>query len=96
MIVLPTDIHDDEYEGLSDTFARACRAADRDRAAREQFTSFRQRDRDHLPASTTQAIDWLLKYTDEQRLENFIAGRSAAEIAKIHDYIRGKLNADHS
>ena len=94
--VTPADIVDDEYEGLSGTFARACREADRDRARREQILPFRQRDRDHLPTSTRQAIDWLLKYADEQRLEKFIAGRPAAEIAKINDYVRGKLNADHS
>jgi hypothetical protein len=29
-------------------------------------------------------------------LEKFIEGRPVAEITKIHDYIRGKLNADHS
>jgi hypothetical protein len=89
------DIVADEYEGVSSTFARACREADRDRAKRKQILPFRQPDRDHLPTSTKQAIDWLLKHADEQRLEKFIAGRPAAEIAKIHDYIGGKLNADH-
>jgi len=80
----------DEYEGLSSTFARACRAADRERAARGQVLPFWQRDRDHLPVSTRQAIDWLLKYADEHHLRSFLEKRSEQELQRIERYISWK------
>jgi hypothetical protein len=85
-----TDIESDEYEGLSSTFARACHEADRDHARREQILPFRQRNRDHLPTSTRQVIDWLLKLNDADRLRNFIEGRSSEQAGKIIAYIEGK------
>lgn len=85
------DIDADEYEGLSGTFARACRTADRNRTTPGQkIPPFRPRDRDHLPASTSQAIDWLLKYADEQRLRSFLEGRSEQELQRIERYISWK------
>jgi hypothetical protein len=84
------DIDADEYEGLSGTFARACRTADRNRTTPGQILPFRPRDRDHLPASTSQAIDWLLKYADEQRLRSFLEGRSEQELQRIERYISWK------
>jgi len=88
--VTPADIVDDEYQGLSGTFARACREADRERATSGQILPFRQRDRNHLPTSTRQAIDWLLKYADEQRLRGFLEGRSEDELQRIERYISWK------
>jgi hypothetical protein len=41
-----SDIDADEYEGLSGTFARACRTADRNRTTPGQILPFRPRDRD--------------------------------------------------
>jgi hypothetical protein len=80
-----------DYDTLSGTFSSACREAD---AARRNP---RPRTRgDSLPTSTCDGVDWLLKYYDEQRLEKFIEGRPAAEIARIHDYIRIKLDGSHS
>ena len=84
------DIDADEYEGRSGTFARACRTADRNRTTPGQILPFRQRDRDHLPASTKQAIDWLLKYADEQRLRSFLERRSEQELQRIERYISWK------
>jgi hypothetical protein len=72
----------DDYDGLSSTFASAC--------ARPRAHG------DSLATSTCITIDWLLKYCDEQRLEKFIERRPAAEIARIHDYIRIKLDGSHS
>jgi hypothetical protein len=90
MSIADSDIDADEYGALSSTFARACREADQDRARREQILPFRQRDRDHLPTSTKQAIDWLLKFADEQRLRNFLEGRSEEELQRIEQYISWK------
>jgi hypothetical protein len=81
----------DDCDVLSSTFASACRKAD---AARRNP---RPRTRgDSLPTSTAEAVDWLLKFGDEQRLGKFITGRPTAEIARIHDYVRIKLNGSHS
>jgi hypothetical protein len=69
----------------------ACRQADAERRNPRPLAR-----RDSLPTSTAETIDWLLKYCDEQRLQKFIEGRPATEIAIIHDYIRIKLNGSHS
>jgi hypothetical protein len=89
------DIEVDEYEGLSSTFARACRTADRNRTTPGQVLPFRQRDGDHLPTSTKQAIDWLLKHADEQRLRGFLERRSEEELQRIERYIHGKNHNEH-
>jgi hypothetical protein len=69
------------------TFAAACRHADRAPQARRRY----QRSPDHLPEATLQAIAFLLKQDDMARLEKFIADRPQAEIAKIREYLRGKI-----
>jgi hypothetical protein len=79
-----------EYDTLSGLFAEACREADAGRRP------VRRPGGDSLRTSTRITIDWLLKHCDEQRLEKFIEGRPAAEIARIHDYIGMKLNGSHS
>jgi hypothetical protein len=68
-----------EYGTLSGSFAEACQKAEAGRRP------VRRPGGDSLPTSTRITIDWLLKYCDEQRLEKFIEGRPAAEIARIHD-----------
>jgi hypothetical protein len=80
-----------EYDDLSSTFASACRKADAER----RNPHLRARG-DSLPTSMCITLDWLLRYCEEQRLEKFIEGRPAAEIARIHDYIGMKLNGSHS
>jgi hypothetical protein len=47
--------------------------------------------RDSLPtASTCIALDWLLRYCDDERLRKFLEGRPEAELAKIKNYIAWK------
>jgi hypothetical protein len=84
------DIDADEHEGLSGTFARERRTADRNRTTLGQILPFRQRDGDHLAASTKQTIDWLLKYADERRLRSFLERRSEQELQRIERYISWK------
>jgi hypothetical protein len=77
---------DDEYEGLSSTFARACRIADEQQrrrlaAQKPASTSYR------VPESTVDAVAYLLREGDSQRLNKFLAGRSATECAAIMDQI---------
>jgi hypothetical protein len=74
-----------EYDNLSSTFASACRKADAERR------NLRARLRvDSLPTSTRITIDWLLTYCDEQRLRNFLDGRSEVELERIEHYIAWK------
>ena len=81
-----------EYDTLSGSFAEASRKADTERTNPRPLP----RAVGPLPTSTRITIDWLLKYCDEQRLQKFIEGRPTAEIARIHDDIRMKLNGSHS
>ena len=72
------DIDADEHEGLSGTFARERRTADRNRTTLGQILPFRQRD------------GWLLKYADERRLRSFLERRSEQELQRIERYISWK------
>jgi hypothetical protein len=77
----------DEYEGLSGTFANACREADR--AFRKQQSSKPSAS----PAkSTLDAIDYLLREKDEARLKEFLGGRSRSEAEKLLAYIERKTS----
>jgi hypothetical protein len=71
---------------IGSTFVDACRQADREHQARP--TSGRPNR--HLPESLRQAIDYLLRENDADRLKKFLAGRSQAETQKILAYIEGK------
>jgi hypothetical protein len=75
----------DDYDGLSSTFARACRQADAERRNPRP-----RAHKDSLPTSTGKAVDWLLKFGDERRLRNFLEGRSEAELERIERYIAWK------
>jgi hypothetical protein len=75
-----------EYDALSGSFAEACRKAD----AEGRPTRARRLVGDRPPTCTCDAIDWLLKYCDEQRLRNFLEGRSEAELERIERYIAWK------
>jgi hypothetical protein len=75
----------DDYDGLSSTFASACRKADAERRNPRPPAT-----RDSLPTSTRITIDWLLRYCDEQRLRNFLKGRSEAQLERIERYIAWK------
>ena len=74
----------DEYEGLSSTFAKACREADR--AFRKQQSHQPSAKQDRLPKSTLVAIDWVLSLKDEHLLRSFLKGRSEEELQKIERY----------
>jgi hypothetical protein len=78
---------DDEYEHLSSTFARACRVADeqhRRRTAAQKPASTTYR----VPESTVEAVAYLLREGDSQRLEKFLEGRSTTECDAIMEQIR--------
>ena len=79
--------YDDDYDWLSGSFARACRDADRQR--QDQEISARP-PVDKLPASTRQAVEWLLKNNDAERLNKFIAEHSPSDAQFIVAYIKGR------
>jgi hypothetical protein len=80
------DVFEVAADGLSTTFARACREADAERRPARA----RRPVGDRPPTSTGKAVDWLLKFGDEQSLRNFLEGRPEAELAKIKNYIAWK------
>jgi hypothetical protein len=77
----------DEYEGLSGTFANACREVDR--AFRKQQSS---KPSPSPAKSTLDAIDYLLREKDEARLREFLEGRSKSEAQKLLAYIERKTS----
>jgi hypothetical protein len=83
------DVFEVAADGLSSTFARACREADAERRNPRPRTR-----EDSLPTSTVEAIDWLLRYCDGERLRKFLEGRPEAELAKIKNYIAWKNTND--
>jgi hypothetical protein len=80
----------DEYEGLSSTFANACREADR--AFRKQQSSQSPAKPDGSAKSTLDAIDYLLREGDEARLKEFLEGRSKSEAEKLLAHIERKTS----
>jgi hypothetical protein len=86
-----TDIaepHDeDEYEGLTSSFAKACREADeRARAQRK-----RQRDhpeKPHVAETTLAAAQHLVREGDAERLRAWLARHSPEERQAIHQHLR--------
>jgi hypothetical protein len=85
----PNGDYDGNYEGLSSTFARACRAADaRVRARRE-----RQRDhpeKPHVAETTLEALEFLVKQRDPERLRAWLSTHSAEERAAILQHLERK------
>jgi hypothetical protein len=80
--------YDDRHDGLSSSFARACRDADREHRRTRRPPA--QRPVNRLPESTRQAVEWLLKHNDADRLKKFIAEHSPSEAQVIVGYIKGR------
>ena len=81
-----------EYEELSDTFADACREADRKYRQLRARQSSGDPHRSRLPKSTADAIDWLLAQRDEQRIQKFLQGRTREDLTSIRNYILWKTS----
>jgi hypothetical protein len=81
---------DDEYEGLSTSFTRACRAADQQQRDRSKP---RQRTQDYIPASTLMAVEYLLQQDDPQRLQSWLMAHTQAERIAILDHIKRKARS---
>lgn len=76
----------DDYDGLSGSFAGACREADRER--RPVRRPSRKPVNGQLPESTRQAVDWLLKNNDAVRLNRFVAEHSLSDAQVLVAYIK--------
>ena len=79
-----------ECEELSDTFASACREADREHRQHRARQSSGDPHRSRLPKSTADAIDWLLAQRDEERIQKFLQGRTREDLTSIRNYILWK------
>jgi hypothetical protein len=82
----PTD-DDDEYAGLSSSFARACRAANTERARQKQPIAQRKH---RLPVSTITATKYLIQQGDPNCLRKWLAEHSTPECAAIWQYVQRK------
>jgi hypothetical protein len=82
---------DCEYEGLSGTFAAACREADglfQLKARKLSEHPGHQADQQKLAQSTIDALKYMLSQNDAGRLDKFLCGRSHEQIKLIKEYIR--------
>ena len=79
--------YDDEYEGLTGSFARACRLADAEHACKKQIVAQREH---HAPSSTLMAAEYLIGLNDPERLEAWFKEHSERECAAIIAYIDNK------
>lgn len=80
-----------EYDGLSGTFADACREADRQHRLEAKKPSERPRPQAghrNLAQSTIDALKYVLSQNDADRLDKFLCGRSREQIKLIKEYIR--------
>jgi hypothetical protein len=82
----------DEYQGLSSTFARACKLADEQEAARTQnhASGGRLGTRQHVAQSTLDAAEYLIKENDPAHFERWLLEHPARERAAIVAHIRAK------
>jgi hypothetical protein len=73
-----------EYEGISGTFANACRLADYKTRKRQRERLPRQSGPARLPQSTVDAIKYILRQPDSgPRLREFLAGRPDSELVRV-------------
>jgi hypothetical protein len=82
----------DQHElGLSGTFAEACRAADREYRQQKALA----REEAVLPRSTADAIDYLLKQNDAERLRNFLVGGQKPSLSASNATSYGKHSNEY-
>ena len=74
----------DEYAGLTHSFAHVCREADQTAGKTKQVKPF-------CPAlSTIQAAEWLIRQNNAARFHSWLASHSARERAGILEHINEK------
>jgi hypothetical protein len=76
---------DDDYEGLSASFARACRIADQQQRSRSKPD---ERSQNRAAASTIAAAEFLQQQNDPQRLHCWLMAHSQSERIAILDHIK--------
>ena len=78
---------DEEHEGLSSTFARACQLADAEYARTKQVTS---PPACRLAQSTIQATEYLVRLNDPARLRAWLIEKTPAERGLVLAYFEDK------
>ena len=76
---------DCDYDGLTATFAEACREADRQHS--QQQAKALPAGAPRIAESTRQAVDWLLKLNDAERLRSFIRRHPNPEAKALVAYV---------
>jgi hypothetical protein len=81
------DDPNDDYAGLTHSFARLCRAAD---AEHKSNANIKGPTKFHIAASTLAAAEYLIKQNDPTRMCTWLAGRSDREVEAIWQHIKKK------
>jgi hypothetical protein len=76
---------EDNYTGLSPSFAALCRAADEKRRRKPP----EPRPVERVPISTLRAAEYLARQNDPKRFRAWLAKHTAAERAAIHSHLLG-------
>ena len=79
------DNPEDDYAGLTHSFARLCRATDAEHASKAsnpRAPTFR------LAASTLATVDYLIKQNDAGAMRVWLADRSANEVEAIWEHLK--------
>jgi hypothetical protein len=81
---------DDEYAGLSSTFAAACRAADEKQSSKPPDPPSRPAG---VARSTLKAAEYLVRAGDAEQLQRWLAKHGAEERTAIQKHLGGKRAA---
>jgi hypothetical protein len=83
------DDFDDDYEGLTSTFAKACREADQRARARQAQQRARPKE-PHAAESTLKAAEYLVQQRDPKRLRAWLAKHTPEECEAILRHLEQK------
>jgi hypothetical protein len=86
---------DDEYAGLTRSFARQCAIADADYTARRKPTPEQQQWRLGASVSTLRAARYLIQQNNALRLQEWLSGHTPRERLTIIKHIKGRIHAQH-
>jgi hypothetical protein len=89
----PSNYLPGEYEGLSGSFAAACREVDQKLRLHQSKRQAAAREQNQLPAAAVpENIIHGIDLMNVDQLDKFLIGRPKAEIENILSYITGQLS----
>jgi len=83
----------DEYDGLSGSFARACRIADRQQRKWQNRQPNTEIPKHRVHESTLMAAEYLVRLGDVARFKNWLFEHSQEDVVAIVEHVEHKLGA---